>query len=81
VLQCNCKWLELQKVLHIIWLSKKYELVIRRCMELFRDPHWSVSVSSGTDIIRSPQVLGFSNILLAQFIQGHEGKRENATRF
>ena len=58
---------------------------MRRCVQLFRDPqvekHWSMSLLSGTDIIRSPQVFGFSDILLAQFIQGCEGKKENATIF
>jgi hypothetical protein len=62
---------------------KKCELVMRRCVQLFRDPqvekHWSMSVLSGTDIIRSPQVFGFSDILLAHFIQGYEGERGNAT--
>jgi hypothetical protein len=53
---------------------------MRICMELFREPpaeiHWSMSVSSGTDIIRSPQVFGFSDIPLTQFIQWYERERE-----
>jgi hypothetical protein len=61
------------------------ESVMRRCTEIFRDPqaekHWFMSLSSGNDIIRSPQVSGFSDLLLTQFIQGYEGERENATRF
>lgn len=54
-------------------------------MVLFRDPqvekHWSLSLTSGTDFIRSPQVFAFSDILLTQFIQGYEGETENVTRF
>jgi hypothetical protein len=38
---------------------KKCELVLRKCMESFRDPdvekHWSMSPSARTDVIRIPQ--------------------------